>query len=295
MNLTIKNHYIPCFWTAFWNPDYLNSKRNGNNAIDSPREIKIFALNLKSNKIIEQKTKKVFFEKGAGIDNLTKEDLYAAHKRAYPEKYKVENNYFEKYPSGLTFDFESHFTSFEESYKTTLEKAIVNCKIENIIDKFSISMFVFFQTKMNHNSFNKMESLYKSKNLTKLEMFLHLKQTLSQPETLKEITDPFLKAEWSLYKTKKEIFPMSDNPVLFRPKHVFLPLAPDLLLEINLNNSVSPDNICTNYEHLPFFKYREFKKRTIENSSREIVFGKQNLLKNWQNSDTYKRHLKNNL
>lgn len=82
MSITKKNHYNPCFWTAFWNIEYLDSHRN--NAIENldPRKMNVCVLNLKANKIILQKTEKIFFERNAGLAVVSEENIINYCKRA---------------------------------------------------------------------------------------------------------------------------------------------------------------------------------------------------------------------
>jgi len=62
-------------------------------------------------------------------------------------------------------------------------------------------------------------------------------------------------------------------------------------LEVDLKKTVSDKDVCEHKTGLMFYKYYEFKKRTIENSSREIIFGNEKLLLSWQKSRIFKNHL----
>lgn len=291
LEITEKNHYNPCFWTAFWNFDYLQNKRKGSLSNDKPRDQKIFSLNLKSNKILSLKTRNVFVEKGAGLAVIKKEDALSFYKRMHPQKLEELKEYYKTNPSELILDFENHFTGFENLYKEPLERAIINGTINCIEDKVFLSFFIMIQVIRNHNHLKGMEFLFESIGQKKFEMFYNLKHTLSDTNELMKLIEPFFVSKWVVYKTSDFKFPLSDNPVLIRPLHILIPLGPDLLLEIDLKKKVSVSNFCTAKHGIPFWTYLKFRKRTIENSSREIIFGEASILARWQKSRLYKKHL----
>ncbi|WP_242927608.1 hypothetical protein [Pontibacter vulgaris] len=72
-NITEKNYYVPCFWTACWNLSYLDSLRKLDPFIERPRDQEVIYLNLKSNKILKGKTKSVFL--GVNIGTSLKNNL----------------------------------------------------------------------------------------------------------------------------------------------------------------------------------------------------------------------------
>ena len=63
LNLTKKNHYNPCFWTAFWNDKYLVGKRKGYDDMLKPRDVQIFTLNLRVIKYFNRKQRMSFLKK----------------------------------------------------------------------------------------------------------------------------------------------------------------------------------------------------------------------------------------
>ena len=101
MGITKKNHYNPCFWTAFWNPEYLDASRSGETLDTKPREQVIYSLNLKSNKILRLKTENIFFDKGAGLATITRDNALDYCKRAFPNEYKGLKKYYDEHPGDL--------------------------------------------------------------------------------------------------------------------------------------------------------------------------------------------------
>ncbi len=292
MPITKDNHYNPCFWTAYWNSEYYFKKKNDPNFKGKAREQVIFSLNLKSNKILSTKVDNVFYEKGSGIARITKKEMLDYCKRNVPSEYQDVSDYYEKNPQDTFIDFENHFTGIENVIRDVLESIIKTRNIKDISDKTYLSFIIFFQILRNHNTLKEFENYFDSKSLPKFELFINLKNTLSSNEAIWGLILPILSSKWTLYRLKRNRLPLSDNPVLIRPLHIFMALAPDLLIEIDLKKKVSVDNICKISNNLSLLKLREFKKRTITNSSREIIFGDSRLLEKWQKSSAYKKHRK---
>jgi hypothetical protein len=291
MNITKKNHYNPCFWTAYWNYEYYSQKLKNIEIKQKAREQKVVTLNLKSDIIIIQKTGQIFFEKNAGIADLFKDNILRFCQRSFPQKYDNLVQYFDKEPDNAIIDFENHFTEYENLYKSELEKTIITASIPNISVKTSLSFFLLTQLIRNHYSFNQIISLYESQVKSKFEFFIDIHNNFSNRDQLLKLLWPFLSSKWVLYKTSSYKFPLSDNPLLIRPFHIMIALAPDLMLEIDLKEKFGIEMICEYKDRISFHKYEEFKKRTIENSSKEIIFGNEQLLLILQKSKTYKNHL----
>ena len=291
MTITKRNHYNPCFWTAYWNDVYYNNKIKGTENSQKPREQFVYSLNLISEKVLTQKVENIFFEKSACIATLRQDEVLSYCERNFPEKLTSIIEYLKKDPSDTLIDFENHFTEYENMYKETLENTIISRRIPDISAKTYLSFFLYIQLIRNHNTLREAISLYKYFGKAKFELLLNIKHTMSDPEQLLRNILPFLSSKWTLYKANKHIFPLSDNPLLIRPLHIMVALAPDLMLEVDLKKTVSDKDVCEHKTGLMFYKYYEFKKRTIENSSREIIFGNEKLLLSWQKSRIFKNHL----
>ncbi len=240
---------------------------------------------------MNQKTEKVFVEKEAGIAILTKENVLNYCKRTYPDELEQMEEYFKNNPSDLILDFENHFTNFEQSYLPILEKVITEGRIDNIAEKTVLSMFVYFQITVNYNYLNYIEKIFGENNWAKFEVFLSMKNAVSGPNSFIKLVLPILSSKWRLYKVSKYLFPLCDVPILQESGRILAPLCPDMLLDINLKNKVSDKDICEHKTHLPFYKYYLFKKRAIKQSSREIIFGEEELLRKWKSSRRYKKRL----
>lgn len=74
MEITKRTHYNPCFWTAYWNPDYYQSAIQGLKVGQKPRDQMVYSLNIKANKILRTKVKSVHYEKNLGVAEITYEE-----------------------------------------------------------------------------------------------------------------------------------------------------------------------------------------------------------------------------
>lgn len=269
MAITKKNHYNPCFWTAYWNFKYLDFKKANPNQTKPVREIELFALNLSSNKILLTKTENIFFEKKAGIASIMLNDGGEG-----------------------TFDFENHFTIMEDCYRKSLENLILYTNKVDDEEKARLTSFIVFQILRHPSMLNPMEILFRNCGMTKSEMLISLKQKLSSVTETIKLSIPFLLPKWTIYKVSKNIFPLSDNPMLFENGTLMFAISPDILIEMNLNEKGTKIQGCRIKTKISYLKYRKFINRTIRSATREIVFGNTELLEKVRKSSEYKKHLK---
>src|SRR5206468_3911583 len=85
---------------------------------------------------------------------------------------------------------------------------------------------------------------------------------------------------FKLYKLAKDTFPLNDSPVLLKPKSIMVALSPRLLLEIDRTRNNIPHDCCIS-NYIEHDKLEEFRRRTIANTFREIIFGTATLLEEW--------------
>lgn len=291
MPITKDNHYNPCFWTAYWNFDYYNQSKCNSNLKRKPRDEVVYCLNLKSNSILKLKVRNVFFEKNAGIARISKQEMLEYCKTNFPENLDNLSKYFEENSSDVFFNFEVIFSDIENVIRNSIETAIKTKNVRTLSEKTYLSYFIFFQIMRNHNLMRIFDDYFKSKAKKKYEMFFNLQQTLSDRQAIFNLILPILSSKWTMYCLNKFKLPLSDNPVLIRPLNIMIALAPDIMIEVELTKPVPIESLCTIKRGLPLNKYFDFKKRTIENSSREIIFGEKNLLEKWHKSTIYNKHL----
>ena len=291
MNLTKKTHHNPCFWTAFWNFEYLTQQRKKNSTPERPREILINVLNLSINKILVDKTKNVFYKKHIGLADLTQKGVTEYTKRNHPDQLESIENYYENDKSELILDFENHFTLMEDSYKKHLFELILSESI-TIETKTYISFFIFFQLIRNPLSLENFIKKFKREKMEKFEFFIYLTEILKDPNRFGNLISAIFVPNWKIYIVSSNIFPLSDNPVLIRNNHLMVAVAPNIMIEIDMTEKTKEINEPKITRKISKSKYREFINRTIRNSSKEIIFGDFELLNEIKNSRRYKNHLK---
>ena len=84
------------------------------------------------------------------------------------------------------------------------------------------------------------------------------------------------------------MFPLTDSPILVELHSVMGALSPRLLLEIDRRDHTNETGCCTANFIRPE-KLDESRRRTIENTHREIIFGNRLLLEQWQRSAEFAR------
>lgn len=289
MPITTRTHYNPCFWTAYWNFDYLKAKRENPNFGKTARKQQIFSLNLKSDKILNTKTEDVFFEKHVGIATITPEAMKTYINRNFAEN---KEEILQDYQSELILDFENHFSFMEEAYKVHLEKLILTNEKIDTEYKTYLTTFIVHQILRHPGLLGQMTNVYKSDGMEKFEMLYDLKAKLSNTQEMAKLYGPIVAPRWTIYKLDKNIFPLCDSPILGVNFHIMVAVAPNIMIEIDLKRKWNDIEDCKIKNKIGFWKYRKFINRTIRNSSREIIFGDIDILKKIQKSNTYKRHLR---
>lgn len=284
MTLTKKNHYIPCFWSAYWNLNYLNKKRENLEYIGNKpvRKTNIFSLNIKSNNIFPTTVENVFYQKKSGIAFISPEKI---------NEYSLDNSselYSKDLKHGLEWDFENHFSIMEESYKEHLEKLILSEEKIDVEYKTYLTSFIIFQI-LRHPKVA--ESMMKLLSCEKVDLFLSLKMKLSNPNEMIKLYQPIIIPKWIIYKLDKNIFPLSDNPIVGKKFKLMIPIAPNILIYINLKEKSVNIGECLIKNKINYFTYRQFLKGLIQNASQEIIFGDTQILKKIQKSRFYKSHL----
>jgi hypothetical protein len=280
------NHFIPCYWTAYWNIEYLNAKRN-NKETKSSRKVEISYLNLKVNKILKTKAEKIFVNKYQGLAIIENEnDLKKLGDNIIVHNDSDDENQYNL----LLFDFENHFTEYENISRPALTRTIINKKIKDIEDKTFLAQFFILQSIRNPIILNKRLDFFQKNGKDKTDLLLEVRDLFTNRNKFENLILPIIFSKWIVYSVNENIFPLPDKPILDNKNHIFVPLAPDMLIEIQLNNRT--DNIASyNYKIRPL-KYLKFKNRVIRNVNNEIV-GNTDLLMKWRkNKNLVNKELK---
>src|SRR3954447_16545659 len=146
MEETKRRHYNPCFWTAHWNPIYYAQSIRGNLEGINPRRQTVFALNIKSRKIIQMTVERVHFDKTQGMALITRETAEKFCAKYHPEKLDElkSSNETAEYP--VWIDPEQLFGIMETlpSYKVLLD-VVRRQNIASAEEKVFLASFVYLQ------------------------------------------------------------------------------------------------------------------------------------------------------
>ncbi|MCO5196177.1 MAG: DUF4238 domain-containing protein [Anaerolineae bacterium] len=292
MEFTKRNHYNPCFWTAYWNQDYY--KQSLSNSVDKvrAREQIVYALNVKSDKIYRTTVENVHFDKYLGVAEITLETAKEFCKRHHPDKYEefCQESTEDQYP--VYIDFEEILTAIENmpSYQILL-KVIKHQSIATVQEKVFLASFVFLQLLRSHAIMNSMLEMNSELGQEKFEYFIQLKWMLSDADLLFKAVAPLVFSQWTLYRTARDTFPLTDSAVLVNPNSIMTALSPRLMLEISSSMNAR-ENEWHIKRSIKRSKMREFRRRTIGNTFREIIFSDEKVLRRWQNSSDFRQRVK---
>lgn len=285
MTPTKRNHYNPCFWTAYWNPAYFDLARRGEQHKASPRHQKVSVLNIKSNKIYQQSVENLHFDKGMGIAEITPEAAKDFCRRHHPAEYEQFCKNMESHPETLYLDFENILTGLEGSVAyTTLLSVVRRGCITGLPEKGALAGFLTVHTLRGHALMNSMLELMAAAGQAKFEHFVMLKHFLSDPKQLFPLTMALTSGRWTFYQMYEDTFPLTDTPIFIQPQSVMAIISPRLLLEID---RTKPENGWSSVNSISAAKLDEFRKRAIGNTFREIIFGTPKLLEEWQRSPEF--------
>lgn len=286
MNFTKRNHYNPCFWTAHWNPDYFRCTTGGWQP-GKPRKQRVCALNVKSGDIREDSVENVHFQKGLGLAEITREAAEDFVHRHYPGTYEEFLQLNKQAPYPIEIDFEGFFTGIERLLPYRVLKDVVRRgSIQSAEEKTALACFIVFQNMRCHSIMNAMIEWHTGLEHHKFEHFMTLKWLIADKQAMFRLVLPLVTCRWTLFNMAADTFPLCDSPVLVQPHSIMIALSPRLLLEIQQNvlESEYQWQVCRTIEHS---KLDEFRRRTIGNTFREIIFGDRNVLELWQRTPEF--------
>src|SRR5690606_9834400 len=227
----------------------------------------ILYLNLKGNKILNGKTEKVFIEKFGGLAILDTDNDYEKIK----SNFIFHNNSDESSNQSdlLLLDFENHFTEYENISRPAIERTILSKKIKNIEDKTFLAQFFLFQEIRNPLILNSRYNFLLKNGKNKVDLLLEVRDFFTNKRKLENILIPLVFCKWIVYSLEDYKFPLPDKPILYNKNNILVPLAPDILIEIQLNKKT--EDIALYKNKISFFKYLKFSNRLIKNVSGEVV------------------------
>jgi hypothetical protein len=292
MRLTRRNHSNPCWWTAFWNVDYYLHKRARPSEAKDARTQRVFSLNVRANKVLQTVVDKVHVDQGMGQAEITADMARAFCKKYWPSEYKKFDEYMKEHPETLTLDFESQLTGLENGPAyNTLRAVIVKERIDDRVEIAFLSGFAFIQYLRSHAVFTSALRHLKEAGVERFEFFWMIKNAISDPDFLFPMVVPLAVSRWTIYRTEEHMFPLPDTPVLIKRNNLMIALSPRMLAEIDLTIR-TPEGSWRIMDGIPRNKYLEFRRRTIANTYKEIIFSDTAILEEWKQTPEFKTRTK---
>ena len=290
-SFTTRNHYNPCFWTALWNQEYFESWLEGTNNPKEARNQIVYTLNLRGDKVHKTKVDNIHFEQNLGIAEITPESMKAFCRRWYPNEYKHISEYVSKNPETLFMDFEDTLTAIErlEIYSSIMDAARKG-EVSSTIHKGFLSDSLIVHAMRSHELMNSMIEGSKTLGIEKWEYFWFLKNSWANKFLIARSIMPLAMGKWIFYKTKDYYFPLPDSPVMINRNNIMAILSPRLLLEIKLTVQ-RPEDVWIVRNGINSDNYREFRRRVIGNSFKDIIFHDPNTLEEWRSIPEYKNRV----
>ena len=176
MQLTKRNHFNPCFWTAFWNPGYYANVMAGSPRKMTARQQRVHVLNVKSAKIYEQAVDSVHYDKKLGIAEITPDEMRDMCKRRHPDNYEQFCRDMENRDYNVFLNFEEILTEIENgpAYETLLD-VITKRRIKTGLQRGLLAGFIIVHWHRSHAMLNSMIEFSNEIGETKFEHFIDLK------------------------------------------------------------------------------------------------------------------------
>jgi hypothetical protein len=236
--------------------------------------------------------RELHYDKGLGVAEITPDSILRFSKRWFPSEYRKLEEYVQKSPETLYIDFEDTLTGIEEKggYDALIEAVRIG-GLSSVQHKGFLTCVIIIHALRSHEMMNAMVETTSIYGIDKWEYFWLLKNALGNPLVLARAVTPLAFAQWILYQTDEHRFPLCDSPVMVCENTLMVVLSPRLLLEINLNVK-SPEDQWLHRDRISNSKFREFRRRSIMNSFKEIIFHDRAELEQWRQLPEYKARVR---
>jgi hypothetical protein len=286
MELSKDHHFNPCFWTANWTFDVLNALRSGVPLPGRSRDKVVYCWKLVPDKVLPLKTESVFVSKNANNVTVFHHQALQMIQQLAPGKTIIANGVDEQ-STGAIYSVENLFTDIEELYQRVLLEVIKTGKIDDLRTKTMLCFFLFTQSLRNPSTWKYLKTSYANADpneddgMTILKMFIEFHRSLETHNQVMDAIMPFLSVKWVLYQTDRFLFPLSDHSLLMTAGRIMIPLAPDLLLEILTDQTISAEAVpCMHHRNLSYAQYRQFRYLSRLSSENEMIFGSERFFTN---------------
>lgn len=288
VKFTRRNHYNPCFWTAHWNPEYHRRSVSAETGLVA-RVQRVHALSVKSSNIFETAVEKVHYDKNLGVAEITREAAEDFVRRNKPGEYEDFRRENVAAPYPVLIDFEEILGGIERMppYQVLVD-VVRRGKVETKEEKVQLAALLVLQLLRSHAIMNSMLEWQTTLQQQKFELFVKLRWMIGDADALYQLIIPFVTSRWTFYATALDTFPLCDSPVLVKPESVLFAISPRLLLEID-RTVAAPPEVWRHRDGVPGSRLAEFRRRTIGNTFREIIFSDPKVLEEWRSTMHFQR------
>src|SRR4051812_18527473 len=150
MNLTKRNHYNPCFWTALWNDAHYARVVSGSKGGASSRAQRVYALNVRSGNIYTTAVENLHFDKNLGLADMTPDGMKDFCRRHFPDEYAQVAKYIDEHPDTLVMDFENILAGTEKHGHEYLLQAARHGDFYSVEHKGFVTCLVIIQAMRSH-------------------------------------------------------------------------------------------------------------------------------------------------
>jgi len=279
--ITKRNHYNPCFWTAYWNPDFFDSKLSNADDCGVARDQSVYTLNIRSKTIYQTKVDNVFFEKNLGWTEVNSESMKKFCKKYQPSEYDSLCKYISQHPESVYLDFEDILQETEDIAYCSLIESVHIGGLSSIVHKGFLSCVLVIHAMRSYEMMTAMVDFSGTIGMDKWEYLWLLKNAWANKLTLARAVTPIAMGQWTFYRTTNNTFPICDSPIMISRNSVMALISPRLLLEIDIK-SINTKGEFIIRDGISSSKYREFQLRAIKNTYKDIVFNDRHELQKWQ-------------
>ncbi|MEQ1845089.1 MAG: hypothetical protein ABL983_05860 [Nitrospira sp.] len=196
--------------------------------------------------------------------------------------------YVKQNPESLFMDFEDILQAVEQlpAYESLIEAARLG-GISSPEHRGFLTCLLIIHAMRSHEMMQAMLDVTNSLGIAKWEYFWLLKNAWSDQALLVQATMPLACSRWTLYRTDIDRFPLCDSPVMIGEHTLMAVISPRLLLEVDLTLAGREDEWYVK-EGISPSKFREFRRRAIKSSFKEIIFSNREELELWRNDPEFR-------
>ena len=256
-----------------------------------PRKQVVHSLNLYSGRIYPTTIERVHFQKGLGVAEITPESAVNYCEKWFAEKVAELKDYVATNPKNVYMDFEEILEGMEKqhAYQALMRAARIG-NFESVSHKGFVACFLLIHAMRSIELMTTATRRAAANGMAKWEYLKLLRDTWCNPSALACAVLVPAFSEWTLWRTAEHTFPLCDSPMMLDRDSVMAVLSPRLLLDINLNVS-RPESYWRIRDELPRNKLAEFRRRSIGNTFREIIYHDTSVLREWMKSEHAKRRM----